>query len=200
MIETAAQADRPNWRLPAYVAIVELAVLIFVALFNTDTQLLLFFLFVGPALLLISGILIFFWLVHPSAIRCQLLPLLATLGVLWVMPTSLVFYERSRPYEIRDTARWLVLSRYYKQIVLAQPQSASGGLKHIEWDATGFAGVANNTNYLVFDPADTLATAAKGHRPGKVTGIPCEVLFVRRLESHWYAVFFYTDENWDGCT
>ena len=200
MIERATQANRPNWRLLAYVAIVELAVLVFVALFNTDTQLLLFLLFVGPALLLTSIILIFLLFRAAVGYRRQLLPLLATLAVLWVMPTSLVFYERSRPYEIRDTARWLVLSHYYKQIVLAQPQSASGALKHIEWDATGFAGVANNTNYLVFDPADTLATAAKGHRPGKVTGIPCEVLYVRRLESHWYAVFFYTDQAWDDCS
>jgi hypothetical protein len=200
MIERAAQADRPNWRLPAYVAIVELAVLIFVALFNTDTQLLLFLLFVGPALLLASIILIFLLFRAAIGHARQFLPLLATLAVLWVIPTSLVFYERSRPYEIRDTARWLVLSHHYKQIVLAQPQSASGGLKHIEWDATGFVGVANNTNYLVFDPADTLSTATKRHRPGKFTGIPCEVRYVRRLESHWYAVFFYTDENWNGCS
>ena len=199
MIERAAQANRPNWRTLTYVAIVELAILISVSLFNTDTQLILFLLFVGPALFLSSIVLIILLFRAAIAYRRQLLPLLATLVILWVLPTSLIFYERWYPYEIRDTARWLVWSHQYKRMVLAQPNSASGDLKHIEWDATGFAGVANNTNYLVFDPADTLSTAAKRHRPGKFTGIPCEVRYVRRLESHWYAVFFYTDQYWDDC-
>ena len=50
--------------------------------------------------------------------------------------------------------------------------------------------------YLVFDPADSLSPAAKGHQPGKFSGIPCEVPRVQRLESHWYAVTFYTEESW----
>ena len=199
MVERSSQADRANWRLAAYVAIVDLAVLIFVSLFNTDTQLLLFLLFVGPGLLVISIALIVVLVRAAIGYRRQLLPLLATLAVLWAIPTSLVFYERSRPYEIRDTARWLVWSHHYKQMVLAEPNSASGGLKHIEWDATGFAGIANNYEYLAFDPADTLSTAASGHRPGKFTSIPCDVRYVRRLESHWYAVFFYTDQTWNDC-
>jgi len=66
----------------------------------------------------------------------------------------------------------------------------------MEWEATGFAGVANNTVYLVFDPTDVLSQAARSHSPGKYRGIPCEVLLVRRLESHWYSVWFYTDEEW----
>ena len=66
----------------------------------------------------------------------------------------------------------------------------------MEWEATGFAGVANITVYLVFDPTDSLAVAAKSHSPGKFTGLPCEVLSVLRLESHWYSVLFYTDEAW----
>jgi hypothetical protein len=200
MIERAAQASRPNWRLVAYVAIVDLAVFISVSLFNSDTQLMLVLLFVGPALLLTS--IIFIILLFRAAIRYrhQLPPLLVTLAILWVIPTSLIFYERSHPYEIRETARWLVWSHQYKQMVLAQPNSATGDLKHIEWDTTGFAGVANNTDYLVFDPADTLAAATKGHRPSTFNGIPCEVRHVRRLESHWYVVFFYTDEDWNGCT
>lgn len=66
----------------------------------------------------------------------------------------------------------------------------------MEWEATGFAGVANVTIYLVFDPTDSLAVAAKSHSPGKYSGIPCEVLAVLRLESHWYSVKFYTDEAW----
>jgi hypothetical protein len=66
-------------------------------------------------------------------------------------------------------------------------------LRHIEWESTGFAGVANSTLYLVFDPTDSLGAARS---PGKFEGIPCEVLRVHRLERHWYAVLFYTDESW----
>jgi hypothetical protein len=66
----------------------------------------------------------------------------------------------------------------------------------MEWEATGFAGVANNTDYLVFDPTDSLAMPAKSHSPGKFSGIPCEVPRVLRLESRWYSVEFYTDEEW----
>jgi len=50
--------------------------------------------------------------------------------------------------------------------------------------------------FLVFDPTDSLSAAAKSHSPGKFKGIPCEVPLVRRLESHWYTVRFYTDEYW----
>ncbi len=66
----------------------------------------------------------------------------------------------------------------------------------MEWEATGFAGVAYNTDYLVFDPTDSLAIAAKMRSAGKFSGIPCEVLGVLRLENHWYSVVFYTDEAW----
>jgi hypothetical protein len=53
-----------------------------------------------------------------------------------------------------------------------------------------------NFEYLVFDPGDSLSAAAASHQPGKFNGIPCEVYRVRRLESHWYTVLFYTDEDW----
>jgi hypothetical protein len=69
-------------------------------------------------------------------------------------------------------------------------------LRHIEWDGWGWAGM-DTTVFLVFDPADSLSTAAKSHQPGKYNGLPCEVSRVRRLRSHWYNVQFYTDEYWD---
>lgn len=58
MIQRAAKANRPNWRLLAHVAIVEVAVLISVSLFDADTQLIIFLMFVRPALLLASIIFI----------------------------------------------------------------------------------------------------------------------------------------------
>jgi hypothetical protein len=97
---------------------------------------------------------------------------------------------------IRPSIRWLLWSGRFKAEVMAQRPSPKGELRHMEWEATGFAGVANNTVYLVFDPTDSLALAAKSHSPVKSSGIPCEVLRVLRLESHWYSVAFYTDEEW----
>jgi hypothetical protein len=99
---------------------------------------------------------------------------------------------------VRTVARWLIWSRGYKSKVLAQPASANGELKHIEWDGWGWAG-QNTTVFLVFDPTDSLSAAARSHQPGKFSGIPCEVFLVRRLESHWYTAQFYTNEYWRQC-
>jgi hypothetical protein len=71
-----------------------------------------------------------------------------------------------------------------------------GELKHVEWDGWGFPGAGNTDVYLVFDPSDSLAAAAKKHQPGKFDGIPGRVPRVSCLESRWYAVLFYTDERW----
>jgi hypothetical protein len=68
----------------------------------------------------------------------------------------------------------------------------------MEWEATGFAGVANNTVYVVFDPTDSLLGAARNHTPGKFSGIPCEVRLVRRLESHWYSIQFSSTRMRNG--
>jgi Uncharacterised protein family (UPF0149) len=79
---------------------------------------------------------------------------------------------------------------------MAQPSNAQfGELKHIEWDGWGWAG-QDTTVYLVFDPSDSLLTAARKHAHGKFEGIPCEVAGVSQLDSHWYAVQFYTNEFW----
>jgi hypothetical protein len=97
---------------------------------------------------------------------------------------------------IRESLRWLLWSNRFKSELMALPSSPHDQLKHMEWEATGFAGVANDTLYLVLDPTDSLAPAARSGSPGKFTGLPCEVLKVRRLEAHWYAIRFYTDEAW----
>ncbi len=53
--------------------------------------------------------------------------------------------------------------------------------------------------YLVFDPNNVLQTAVKDGAAGKFAGIPCEVPWVRLLESRWYLVRFYTDTDWYHC-
>jgi hypothetical protein len=98
-------------------------------------------------------------------------------------------------YTFRAATKWSLWSRSYESEVLSQRPSTSGELKHIEWDGWGWGG-QDTTVYLVFDPKDSLSAAAASRRPGKFSGLPCEVFLVTRLENHWYTVQFYTDEFW----
>jgi hypothetical protein len=97
-----------------------------------------------------------------------------------------------------NAVRWLAWSRAYKAKVLTQPHSSNGDLQHIEWDGWGWAG-QDTVVYLVFDPTNSLSQAAISHQPGKYAGIPCEVPTVRQLESNWYTVRFYTNDEWHNC-
>ena len=100
---------------------------------------------------------------------------------------------------MRYAERWLIHSSAYKSEVTTRPTSNDGMLKHIEWDGWGFAGAGDTVVYLVFDPSDALSLSLKSHSAGRFSGIPCEVPEVRKLESHWYTVLFYTDTDWDHC-
>lgn len=101
---------------------------------------------------------------------------------------------------LRRSTRWMVYSRNYKAQVLHQSNSSDGTLKHIEWDDWGFPGAGYTTVYLVFDPNNGLADAARTGISGKLNGIPCQVVRVHRLESNWYTVLFYTDTDWNDCS
>jgi len=101
--------------------------------------------------------------------------------------------------DVRTVGRWSIYKNTYKAQVLAQPSSTDGRLKHVEWDGWGFAGVGDTVLYLVFNPNDSLASAARAGSPGKFIGIPCEVLYVRRLEPQWYIILFYTETDWEHC-
>jgi hypothetical protein len=197
MAEKTIQASRLRWRLPYYAAIVAFVIFAPIAICDQDTFLFVSVFVVAPILITISLVSIVCLIL--SSVRDghrQVLPVLAMLIAIWAIPASLFFYERNHPFELHDIVRWMVHSRQYKSEVLAQPTSGKAELKHIEWDASGFAGIANDTVFLVFDPDDTLSMAAESRQPGKIHGIACEIRSVRRLESHWYAVLFYTDEHW----
>ncbi len=196
MVEKAAAAGRFSWRLPLCFMIVWLAGFATIAVCDPDVFFFLSIISSFPALLIISIALPIYAACRD---RRQLLPILAMLALLWAIAVSLFRYNREHPFALHETAKWLAWSGDYKRQVLAQPASVNGALKHIEWDGTGFAGVAYNTVYLVFDPADTLSAAAGRQQSGKLSGIPCDVRLVRRLESHWYAILLYTDEFWEKC-
>ncbi len=191
MNKKTAVGDRFNWWLPFYAAIGALIFFLPVIFYGGDSDGL-YFLFA----LLISFIFFVVALVH--AICKNRLRSLAVLSMLVVYcAVSWCLLKDSR--ELHSTAQWFLKSKEYKVKVLAQPDSTNGELKHIEWDGWGFAGSGNTVVYLVFDPNDSLSTAAKSHSPGKFHGIPCEVYRVRRLESHYYTVLFYTDTDWGYC-
>jgi hypothetical protein len=116
------------------------------------------------------------------------------LALFAVIATSFAVLKLQEP--IRESLRWLLWSKHFKAELQRAPSGRPGEFRHIEWQATGFAGVANDSIYLVFDPSDALASAARTGSAGKYTGVPCEVLKVRRLENEWYSVEFYTDEAW----
>jgi hypothetical protein len=199
--EKTTLAERLHWRLPSYSAIAGFVIFTPLAFLHPDKYLYVTVFVVAPALIAIS-IIVIVWLVYDAVCygQRQLQPILGALAILWIIPASFFIYNFTHLFELRESARWIASSHEYKREVLAQPNSTNEELKHIEWDASGFAGVANNTVYLVFDPGDTLSTAAKRGQSGKLNGIPCEVPLIRRLESHWYAVRFYTDEYWgEGC-
>ncbi len=160
------------------------------------------FIFVGvlilvPAMLLTSVALAVYAAFRK---RSQLLPIAAMLAFFWAVPACFYWYDHEYPFALRESARWLVSASEYKQQALAQPAPSNGGLRHIEWDGSGFAGVANNTVYLVFDPTDRLSSAVTTRVLEKSDGVYCHVWSVHRLESHWYWVLYFTDQDWENCT
>jgi len=198
--ENTAEARRRRWRLPLYSAIIAFVIFVPIAISNPDTFLFSSIFLVAPTLIIFSLILIVLLMRAAFGLGRHLaLPILATLAIVWAIPVFSFFYNSAHPFELHETVRWFAWSHEYKHEVLAQRASANGDLKYIEWDATGYAGVANETVYLVFDPTDALSAAAKSHQPGKFNGIPCKVFWVRRLENYWYAVLFYTDQTWNEC-
>ena len=161
-------------------------------IYGSDLGELAYVIVVAPLLSLIWALAIL-----ALAIRRRRIPFFSTLSMLpifWIVTLALFLNSQ----QLRWTARWLINSRDFKHRVVAQP-NLEGELKHIEWDGYGFMG--NDTVvYLVFDPSDALSTSAENKLSGKFNGIPCAVARVKRLESRWYAVTFYTDTDWMHCS
>ena len=178
-----------NWRLPLYGALGACVVFLPIIVYFSDIFVLLYLLGVSTIIV----ILLLVTIVVRMRPR-QRLSILLTL-VAYVTVTGALFINYG---ELRPSLRWLLWSHRYKAELLAAPDLADGDLKLIEWDGWGWGG--NDTVvYVVFDPTDSLSAAAKSHSPGKFRGIPCEVPRVRRFESRWYSVVFYTGADWGHC-
>jgi hypothetical protein len=152
------------------------------------------YLFVGvPIISLLAAIAVL--VVAMRKKRTPSFALILCFPVYWLV--SWILFANSTV--LREHTRWLLAARSYKAQLLAQPAPLSGELRHMEWDGWGWAGMDTEV-YLVFDPADSLAVAARSHSAGKFTGVPCPVSRVRRLEADWYSVQFYTDASWGQCS
>lgn len=117
---------------------------------------------------------------------------LETLAALVVLAAALAVAWNT--YAVRTAVRWFALSHDYKAQVLAQPASASGALKHIQWDGWGWA-AQDTTVYVVFDPNNSLLSTAAANTQARRYGLPCEVARIQRLESQWYTVQMYTNDD-----
>jgi len=194
MAEKTTEASPFNWRLLLFAALAAFAVSISIAVCQADTALFLYLFLVGPILAAFTIALLVHTIIGKG--RRKRLTLLSTLATVWVVLASASLFAYR--VDIRSSARWLLWSHTYKYKLLAQQPSANGEFRHVEWDGWGWGG-QDTTVYLVFDPNDSLSSAASIHQPGKFDGIPCLVPEVSRLENQWYAVRFYTNEDWDGC-
>jgi hypothetical protein len=189
MIQRMTEENRFHWQLPFYIAMGSLLIFLAIIIHDPTFGEILYLFVVAPI-----GSLFLLVIAFRRKGR-QRLAILSMLAVYWLVSWSLV----KNSADVRATSRWFLRSKDYKATVLAQPDSGNGEFRHIEWDGWGFAGADTNV-YLVFDPSDSLSAAAKSHSPGKFSGIPCEVSRIRRLESQWYSVVFYTDTDWGHCT
>ena len=177
-----------DWRVPLYAGLLTIAVCLGDALVESD-GLLYFFVIIPIVSLFLLVILL------TAAISRKLrssLAIISILAVFWFFSFILL----KNHFATRNAARWYLRSRHYKALVVAQPSPLDGDLKHIEWDGWGFPGAGDTTVYLVYDPTNSLAPAARSHQASKYEGIPCTVPLISRLESGWYAVLFFTDERW----
>jgi hypothetical protein len=177
-----------NWQLPLYGALAAIFVLFPKMLFGNDAGAFLLTVLLGATVCVVLLIVVVL------KIRRQIISSLLVLVVFGAVCWALFRVSE----DVRTVCRWTLHENAYKAEVLAQPSSMNARLKHVEWDGWGFAG-SDTVVYLVFDPNDSLASAARIGAPGKFNGIPCEVPHVRRLEHQWYTVLFYTDTDWDHC-
>jgi hypothetical protein len=189
MDEDLATYDHFNWWLPLCAVVGTLIAYLPITILPYDGGWLLYAFVITP---LVCIVLVGIAIENRGGRRLAVVSMLAVYGILsWAILSNYL--------DARSEARWLLHSRQFKAELLAQPTWPNGELRHIEWDGWGFAGMDTEV-YLVSDPSNLLSAATKSHVPGKVNGLPCDVVQVHRLESRWYFVLFYTDTSWNHCS
>ncbi len=198
MIQQTTPSAWYNWRKPAYFAAAWFVFwFLLMASGGMDAIFFIGFFVILPILsigLVLIGVLIVAAVNRPD--RRHALRILVWLVTLWGIPLSVYRYEWSHPFAVSEKVRWLARSETYKRDFQLESSSANGELRHTDWDMKGPAFAAIYT-YLVFDPSNSLASAALSHQPGKYQDLPCEVHEVRRLESSWYVTVSGTP--WNEC-
>jgi hypothetical protein len=144
---------RFDWVPPSCVVAGAIVVFMWLMVWSAYAEFL-YFLFFAPIIFLTCLVLLVAAAIQRRPRQCllMLLTLVAFSGASWALSKN--------EGTLRPSMRWLLWSHRFKAEVLAQPAPVNGELRHMEWEATGFAGVANETVYLVFDPTDSLSVAA----------------------------------------
>ena len=188
----SAPPDRLIWWLPL-AAVLTAGGLLLSLMVNSANDSVLFVMLIAPIVCFIGLLCLLVAAIskRPRLCLSLLLALVGFVTISWSL-------ERNEE-TLRPLIRWHLRARQYKAELMTQPNPTNGELKHMEWDAWGFVPSGFNVTYLVFDPSDSLATAAKAGSQGRFAGIPCVVPRVYRLEKQWYGVEFYTDEDWRNC-
>ena len=196
--EALTNHGRFNWKLPLYATVGATIVMLGLFVYGDQPALVYIFLIVPIACLFCLFCLVLFVVAVLRKRPSRGLSMLFAVVVFALVSGALLKTQDV----LRPWLRWLLWSQRLKAEVLAQPTPANGELKHIEWDGWGGTPVGDWTAYIVFDPTDSLADAARTPWSGsyrRYNGIPCDVETVRRLESHWYSVALGMNQWWDRC-
>jgi hypothetical protein len=192
MARQAAPADRFRWQLSVWAVVCTTILFVPLVIWNIDFGLILYFLFASIAILV--ELIITIVLANRTRHR-RWLSFLAMI-VATCATSSLLF---TNAFFIHTRGHWITQGSQSSAAVLAQPTPSAGDLKHVEWDGWGWGG-NDTTVYLVFDPIDSLASAAKNHASGRISSALCGISRMQRLEKNWYSVVFYTNDAWGDCS
>jgi hypothetical protein len=154
MDKKTAERDRFDWRLALYVSIGALILFVPVMIYGIDIGQMLYLFVAVPT---VSLLLLIVALRKKGRRR---LAVLSMLLIYWAVSWGL--FRNSR--ELRTAARWLLSTKDYKAKVLAEPDSANGALKHIEWDGWGFPGLVTPL-YILFSTRTTHFGRRRGTVP-----------------------------------
>jgi hypothetical protein len=119
--------------------------------------------------------------------------LLFAVAVFWAVSVSMFLSM----YSLRPWARWVIASEKYKTLVLQQKPDRGSGLRHMEWDGWGWAGMDTSVE-LVYDPTDSLTREIRQNPKGRFADLALKTAKVQRLGQNWYSLTLFTSETWDS--